>query len=137
MRLCCTHFQKKMKQWHHQQKHGSKICVWWRQQLQFSASSCHQRKWHWFDMWPKYEKANTAAWCYWLRASTVVLAPAITGPSKGDTCVIFMILFAYRKSYTFLAKAVEGSQHPRKDSTLPRITTKGEETEDNQIILPM
>ena len=105
MRLCCTHFQKKMKQWHHQQKHGSKICVW-RQQLQFSASSCHQRKWHWFDMWPKYEKANTAAWCYWLRASTVILAPAITGPSKGDTCVIFMILFAYRKSYTFLAKAV-------------------------------
>ena len=88
-------------------------------------------------MWPKYEKANTAAWCYWLRASTVVLTPAITGPSKGDTCVIFMILFAYRKSYTFLAKAVGGSQHPRKDSTLPRITTKGEETEDNQIILPM
>ena len=57
-------FQKKMRQWHHKQKHGSKICVW-RQQLQFSASSCHKRKWHWFDMWPKYEKANTAAWCYY------------------------------------------------------------------------
>ena len=89
--------------------------------------------WHVAKIW----KSQYCCLVVLLRATTVVLAPAITGPSKGDTCVIFMILFAYRKSYTFLAKAVGGSQHPRKDSTLPRITTEGGESKDNQIILPM